>query len=52
MENPVNNIDEKNIDDEDTSSGSDTIIRPFNPNEIEIELSPEGSVIVDFGVFS
>ena len=22
------------------------------PNEIEIELSPEGSVIVDFGVFS
>ncbi len=40
MENPVNNIDEKIIDDEDTSSGSDTIIRPFNPNEIEIEIPP------------
>lgn len=28
-----------------------TIVQTY-PNEIEIELSPEGSVIVDFGVFS
>ena len=27
------------------------IVQTF-PNELEIELSPEGSVIVDFGVFS
>lgn len=33
------NID-KIIEPEDTSSGSDTITHPFNPNEIEIETPP------------
>jgi hypothetical protein len=40
MENNDNNFEEEIIDIEDTSSGSDTIIRPFNPNEIEIETPP------------
>lgn len=40
MENNDNNFDEEIIDVEDTSSGSDTIIIPFNPNEIEIETPP------------
>lgn len=34
------NIENEIIEAEDTSSGSDTIIRPFNPNEIEIETPP------------
>lgn len=40
MENNDNNFEEEIIDIEDTSSGSDSIIRPFNPNEIEIETPP------------
>ncbi len=32
--------EEQIIDIEDTSSGSDTITHPFNPNEIEIESPP------------
>lgn len=40
MENIENKAEEPIIDFEDTSSGTDTITHPFNPNEIEIETPP------------
>ena len=39
--NELNDIDRnQEIDQEDTSSGNEVIIKPFNPNDIEIETPP------------
>jgi hypothetical protein len=40
MENLNNKVEEPIIEYEDTSSGTDSITHPFNPNEIEIETPP------------
>ena len=38
--NNINENQEVDIENEDTSSGNEVITRPFNPNDIEIEMPP------------